>query len=205
MESEHSQSGVRNPPHQWGLFPPFGFFNRGNSTSEGAACRKHNLSTRRQFIHGSLSSVSIYSVFLGVERGPSAILGHRNVLYSAICSSNCRVRGIFYIFCIEAQQLQLAWHAVGVFKGGVAAKRVSKNNLPPRATHTRAPTHGHTQTRAGFTCTDDHTFTIAYVRFCHVKIDDVNDILRAPGRNTALSNLLPALLPLISASLISLI
>lgn len=120
---------------------------------------------RGQLIHDSLSSVSIYSVFLGVERGPSAILGHRNVLYSAICSSNCRVRGIFYISCIEAQQLQLPWHAVGVFKGGVAAKRVSKNNLPPRATHTCTPMH---QTYTGLhaqtpTCYN-HT-----VCFCHVK------------------------------------
>ncbi len=114
-----------------------------------------------QFIHDSLSSVSIYSVFFGVERGPSAILGHRNVRYSAICGSNCRVRGIFDIPSIEAQQLQLAWHAVGVFKGGVAAKRVSKTNLPPRATHTRAPPHKHTQMHTAFnaqtpTCSQSH-------------------------------------------------
>lgn len=93
-----------------------------------------------KFIHDSLSSISIYSVFSGVERGPSAILGHRNVCYSAICSANCRVRGILYISSIEAQQLQLAWHAVGVFKGGLASKRVSKTNLPLRATHTYAQT-----------------------------------------------------------------
>lgn len=100
---------------------------------------------RGRFIHDLLSSVSIYSVFLVVERRPSAILGHRNVRYSAICSSNCRVREIFYISCIEAQQLQLAWHAVGVFKGGVVAKRVSKTNHPLRTIHPRAPTYKHTQ------------------------------------------------------------
>lgn len=64
------------------------------------------------------------------------ILGHRNVLYSAICRSNCRPSGIFDTFCIETQQLRLAWHAMGVFKGGVVAKRVSENNLLLRATHT---------------------------------------------------------------------
>lgn len=121
---------------------------------------------RGRFIHDSPSSVSIYSVFLGVERRPSAILGHRNVRYSAICSSNCRVRGIFYISSIEAQQLQLAWHAVGVFKGGVAAKRVSKTNLPLRATHTRAPTHKHTQMHTALraqtaTCSQSHSMLLS--------------------------------------------
>lgn len=80
-----------------------------------------------------------FHLLLQAEMGLSAILGHRNVLYSASCNSNCRASGIFYIPCIEAQQLQLAWHAVGVFKGGVADKRVSENHLPPRATHTHTP------------------------------------------------------------------
>lgn len=71
------------------------------------------------------------------------------MLYSAIRGSNCGVRGIFDIFCIETQQLQLAWHAVGVSKGGGVAKRVSENNLPPRATHTRTPPRQRTQ---GHTC-----------------------------------------------------
>lgn len=82
-----------------------------------------------------------------------AILGHHNVLYSAICSSNCRPSGIFDIFCIETQQLQLAWHAVGVFKGGVVAKRVSENNLPLRATHT----HLYLETYSCLFCTYEHT------------------------------------------------
>lgn len=135
-----------------------------------------------QLIHDSLSSVSIYSEFLGVERGPSAILGHRNVLYSAICSSNCRVRGIFYISCIEAQQLQLPWHAVGVFKGGVAAKRVSENNLPPRATHTCTPTH---KTYRGYIHRDPHV-TITQIAFCCVKINNVHDMLKHRGKYCAL-------------------
>lgn len=79
----------------------------------------------------------LFTQFSCEQKGDQvAILGHRNVLYSAICSSNCRPSGIFDIFCIEARQLQLAWHAVGVFKGGVVAKRVSENNLLLRATHT---------------------------------------------------------------------
>ena len=96
---------------------------------------------RGQLIHQSPSSLSIYSVSLRAKRGDQvAILGLRNVLYSAICSSNCRASGIFDIFCIETQQLQLAWHVVGVFRGGVVAKRVSENTLMPRATHTHTYT-----------------------------------------------------------------
>lgn len=149
-------------------FSPFGVVNRGNSTSQGAACTKHNLSAWRQqgqFNHDSPSSVSIYSVFIGVERGPSAILGHRNVHYSAICSSNCRARGIFYISSIEAQQLQLAWHALGVFKGGVAAERVSKTNLPLRATQTRAPKHKTHKCAGCYMHRDAHILTITMGAF----------------------------------------
>lgn len=92
-----------------------------------------------------------YLVFLGVEMEPCAILGHCNVRYSAICSSNCRVRGIFDISNIEAQQLQLAWHAAGVCAGGVATKRVSKPKPPPKnhphaRKHTQSHTHAHTHT-----------------------------------------------------------
>lgn len=78
------------------------------------------------FIHDLLSSLTIYSVFLVVERQPSAILGHCNVHYSAISGSNCRGRGISYISFTETQQLQLAWH-VGGCSGGMVAKRVSKS------------------------------------------------------------------------------
>lgn len=83
--------------------------------------------------------------------------------YSAICSSNCSARGIFYISCIEAQQLQLAWHVVGVFKGGVATKRVSKSNLPLRATHTREHLRINTQQNAHRvtpTCSQSHSLLL---------------------------------------------
>lgn len=58
--------------------------------------------------------------------------------HSAIRLSNCGARGIFDISRIETQQLRLAWHAVGVLGRVAAAKRVLKNNLPLRATHTCA-------------------------------------------------------------------
>ena len=119
-------------------------------------------------------------MFSGVEWGPSAILGHRNVRYSAICSSNCSARGIFYISCIEAQQLQLAWHVVGVFKGGVATKRVSESNLPLRATHTRE--HLHINTHKMHTGLHPHVHNHT-VCFClRVKINDVNDIPKHRGK-----------------------
>lgn len=136
---------MRNPPYQWGLFPPFGFFNRVtahhkeqlaqsvNSEADGAslfAIRSH----RFPFTQSSREQ----------ERRARAILGHCNVCYSAISSSNCRGRGILYISSIEAQQLQLAWHVVGVFKGGVVATSVSKkkkNNKQKKATHTLTPLH----------------------------------------------------------------
>lgn len=55
--------------------------------------------------------------------------------------------GILYVSGIETQQLQLARHAVGVFKGGVAADGVSEYSLPLRATHTSATTHTHARSR----------------------------------------------------------
>lgn len=76
--------------------------------------------------------------------------------------------GIFDISSIEARQLQLAWHAVGVFKGGVAAKRVSETNPPPRATPTRAPKHENTQMHAELHA---HMLTI----------NNVNDIPKRQG------------------------
>lgn len=39
MESEHFHSGMRNPPHQWSLFPHSGFFSRSNSTSQNTICQ----------------------------------------------------------------------------------------------------------------------------------------------------------------------
>lgn len=52
-------------------------------------------------------------------------------------------RGIFDISSIEAQQLQLAWHVVGVLKGGVGVKRGVRDRPPAEeqpGTHTFANT-----------------------------------------------------------------
>lgn len=146
MESEHSQSGMRNPPYQWGLFPPFGFFNRVTA---------HHKEQLAQSVNSEADGASLFAIrshrFLFTqssreqERRARAILGHCNVCYSAISSSNCRGRGILYISSIEAQQLQLAWHVVGVFKGGVVATSVSKKKkkLKKITNRKKPPTRSH--------------------------------------------------------------
>lgn len=104
----------------------------------------------------------------GVERGPSAILGHCNVCHSAICSSNCRVRGIFYISSTEAQQLQLSWHVVGVLEEVWQLKgcqRLTSCWAPPTGAHLYKQTHKRTRCH-------NHVFG-----FClHVQLNNDDDV-----------------------------
>lgn len=49
MEREHFQSGMKTHPINEAFFLPFGSFSRGNSTTQGAACTIHTLSTLMHF------------------------------------------------------------------------------------------------------------------------------------------------------------